>query len=148
MARRTDPSAETVRLVRERDDWRCARCAGWGPLSTQHRVARGMGGTRWPGIHLPANLLTLCGSGTTGCHGWVESHPEWATTHGWSVSSHDRDDVHLLPVWTWRGWGLLATDGLWLPVDEHPGVPGCTCSCQPIETTPGVWDTPEGSTTT
>lgn len=148
MARGTDPSAETVRLVRERDDWRCARCAGWGPLSTQHRVARGMGGTRHPLINGPANLLTLCGSGTTGCHGWVESHPVWAEAHGWSVRRHDLEDAHLLPVWTWRGWGLLATTSEWLPVDDHPGVPGCGCSCRPLETTTGVWDTPEGSTTT
>jgi len=141
MARRTDAPAETVRLVRERDDWRCARCAGWGPLSTQHRVARGMGGTRWLGINLPSNLLTLCGSGTTGCHGWVESHPEWAQAHGWSVSVHGRDQVHLIHVWTWRGWVRLNPDGTLMQLHEATGVSGCTCGCRPLETT-GVWDTP------
>lgn len=44
----------------------CVRCgrraAGW-----HHRVAEGRGGPtdRW-------NCVPLCGSGTTGCHGWVE----------------------------------------------------------------------------
>lgn len=141
MARGTDPSAATVRLVRERDDWRCARCAGWGPLSTQHRVARGMGGTRWPGINLPSNLLTLCGSGTTGCHGWVEAHPQWSKAHGWSVlRGVDPADVD---VWTWRGWvRLTATGGIVRVLQGHPGVAGCDCGCRPLETTTGVWDTP------
>ena len=144
MTRRTDPSAETVRLVRERDDWRCARCAGWGPLSTQHRVARGMGGSRWAGINLPSNLLTLCGSGTTGCHGWVEGHPLWAMGHGWAVSKYDREAVSRLPVWTWRGWVYLTEQGRAWAVDDHPGLAGCDCGCRPLETTTGVWDTPMG----
>lgn len=110
-----------------------------------------MGGTRWPGINLPSNLLTLCGSGTTGCHGWVEHHPTWAKAHGWSISQHGR---HLfstvsVAVWTWRGWGFLRDDGTWLPRLDHPGVEGCTCGCRPLETTTGVWDTPttEGNRT-
>lgn len=146
MARRTSPDAETVRLVRERDDWRCARCGGWGPLSTQHRVARGMGGSRWPGINLPSNLITLCGSGTTGCHGWVEHHPGWARAHGWSVSAHERERVGVIPVWTWRGWVRLA-HGEAEVLPGRPGVTGCDCGCRPLETTTGVWDTPEGITT-
>lgn len=32
-----------------------------------HRLPRGQGGT-----DTPACLMHLCGSGTTGCHGWVE----------------------------------------------------------------------------
>lgn len=147
MARRTDPDAATVKLVRERDDWRCARCAGWGPLSTQHRVARGMGGTRWPGINLPSNLLTLCGSGTTGCHGWVEAHPAWSKAHGWSVPTWQADEVVTVPVWTWRGWVWLAEDGRLIVADAlspggHHGVRGCDCGCRPTETRPGLWEQP------
>lgn len=141
MARRTDPDATTVRLVRERDDWRCARCAGWGPLSTQHRVARGMGGTRWPGINEPANLLTLCGSGTTMCHGWVEAHPAWAADHGWSIRQHRRDLAPHVPVWTWRGWVQLSPDGTLTTLHDHRGVPGCVCGCVPVNPIPDLWDT-------
>lgn len=142
MARNTDADPTTVRLVRERDDWRCARCAGWGPLTTQHRVARGMGGTRWAGINAPANLVTLCGSGTTMCHGWVESHPSWAAAHGWSVRTADRDLVALTPVWTWRGWVRLRADGHLTRLPHHGGVPGCPCGCRPLPDTTDLWATP------
>jgi len=102
-----------------------------------------MGGSRWEGINDPANLITLCGTGTTGCHGWVESHPEWAKAHGWSVSVHQRDQVAQTPVWTWRGWVRLVY-GVALPAREYDGVDGCMCGCRPLETTTGVWDTPMG----
>lgn len=114
-ARRTGPSARTVRVVRERDDWRCVRCAAVGLLSTQHRIARGMGGSSDPRINQPSNLITLCGSGTTGDHGWVEAHPDlakavglacprWADPTGWGV-------------WTRRGWLFLDNDGAVTEVD-------------------------------
>lgn len=137
--RRTDPTAATVRMVRERDDWRCARCGGWGPLSTQHRVARGMGGSRQPWKNEPANLLTLCGSGTTGCHGWIERRPAWAEAHGWSARQYVGDQVWRIPVWTWRGWVQLYETGLLAPRPEHPGVPDCDCSCRATETPAGLW---------
>lgn len=91
-----------------------------------------MGGSRWPGINLPSNLLTLCGSGTTGCHGWVEGHPEWAKAQGWSVSVYERDHVATIPVWTWRGWVHLRADGTF----------GLMHGPAPLATTTGVWDTP------
>lgn len=140
--RRTDPAPATVRLVRERDDWRCARCAGWGPLSTQHRVARGMGGTRSAWINEPPNLLTLCGSGTTQCHGWVERHPTWAQAHGWSVSRHQWQVVDAAPVWTWRGWVRLRPDGTLRQSVAYPGVSGCDCGCRSVETPAGLWSAP------
>lgn len=127
MTRRTDPDAATVRRVRERDDWRCARCAGWGPLTTQHRRARGMGGSRLPDTNDPANLLTLCGSGTTLCHGWTEHHPTWARAHGWAVSFYANPAT--TPVWTWRGWVLLLTGGGLEQLPDYPGVTGCACGC-------------------
>jgi len=107
-----------------------------------------MGGTRWPGINLPSNLLTLCGSGTTGCHGWVEHHPKAAQAHGWSVARY-QPDPQSVPVWTWRGWVCLLSDGRLIELGEgHHGISGygtgCTCGCQPLTTTSGVWDTPMG----
>lgn len=41
-----------------------------------HRDPRGMGGTK--AADTPENLVHLCGSGTTGCHGWIESHRDRA----------------------------------------------------------------------
>lgn len=110
MARRTDAPAATVKLVRERDGHACVSCGRTRDLTTQHRRARGMGGSRWPGINLPSNLLTLCGSGTTGCHGWVEERPSQAKDLGLAVSQH-HPNPGAVPVFTWRGWLLLNDDG-------------------------------------
>lgn len=93
---------------------RCARCGRAGafgalPLNTHHRRPRGMGGTKRGDANGLANLLTLCGSGTTGCHGWVESHRAEARAAGLLVSLHaDPQDV---PVQTWRGLLLLDNAG-------------------------------------
>jgi hypothetical protein len=101
----------------------CARCgAATGrphPLSTQHRQARGMGGTSRTAVNLPSNLLTLCGSGTTGCHGWVEAHPAESRANGWSVPSWETPAR--IPVLTWRGWMQLDdAGGLELLPDYEP----------------------------
>lgn len=46
-----------------------------------------MGGTRWPGINSPANLMLVCGSGTTLCHGVIENYRAGAVAAGWLVLS-------------------------------------------------------------
>lgn len=133
MARRTDPLAAVVRQVRERDLGRCARCGHADisrPLTSQHRVGRGMGGSRADWINQPQNLLTLCGSGTTGCHGWVEHHPREAQAHGWAVSRYAGDPAGV-PAWTWRGWLMLHADGTASELEDYQGVAGCPCGCRP-----------------
>lgn len=75
---------------------RCERCGGrldtWSGMSVHHRRPRGMGGTRRPDTM--ANLLVLCGSGTTGCHGEVEANRFWARGAGLLVSQQrDPADV-------------------------------------------------------
>ncbi len=74
--RDTGPDRRTRALVLERDGYQCARCGrpagpGTGPYSLQHRKARGVGGD-----NSPANLLLLCGSATTLCHGHVEARTD------------------------------------------------------------------------
>lgn len=99
---RTGPDKSTVAAVLERAGYRCEAC---GKLvgdergvdySIQHRKCRGMGGTKWFGINLPSNLLVLCGSGTTGCHGYVEEHPTEAMALGYAVSRYK--DPFTVPV--------------------------------------------------
>lgn len=86
-ARATGPDVDTREKVRWRDKDRCRRC-GKSTWQIHHRKPRGMGGTRDPLVNSPANLVLLCGSGTTGCHGWVEQHRTEARQQGWLVSQH------------------------------------------------------------
>jgi hypothetical protein len=53
--------------------------------SIHHRADRGMGGSKAPWMNLPSNLVVLCGSGTTGCHGFVTNHKRDAVAEGFSV---------------------------------------------------------------
>lgn len=87
--RSTGPSKDVRELVLGRSGYRCEICGN--PLgqnqfySIHHRVPRGMGGTDRPELNLPSNLLSLCGSGTTGCHGYIESNRQEAYEKGWIV---------------------------------------------------------------
>lgn len=53
-------------------DYPCQWC-GERAASWQHRVKQSHGGP-WDTF----NCVPLCGSGTTGCHGFVEANLEWA----------------------------------------------------------------------
>jgi hypothetical protein len=71
-----------AKLVDARDHYACIRCGQHLSItagSRHHRQRRAIGG------HTVANLILLCGSGTTGCHGWVHSHPESSRAAGWIV---------------------------------------------------------------
>lgn len=49
-------------------------------------------------LWLPSNGLAVCGSGTTGCHGWMTSgHVAEAHDWGWDVRS-------AWDPWEWRVW--------------------------------------------
>lgn len=68
-------------LVTLRDEGMCVRCRRVGAVTNfDHRKNRSQGG-RWSA----ANGQTLCGTGTTGCHGFVTSHPALAYVEGWGV---------------------------------------------------------------
>lgn len=91
MSPRTGPTADVAELVLVRADYRCEHCGIGinGPIgfSRQHRVARGMGGTRAAWINRPSNLLVMCGSATTGCHQLAESRDP--AMHGWWLHRHE-----------------------------------------------------------
>ncbi len=87
----TGPTSEVEALVQARDSWHCVVCGqpirgqqGWD-WSIHHRQNRGSGGTSDPAINYTSNLLTVCGNGTTGCHGRIESYRTDAKSRGWIV---------------------------------------------------------------
>lgn len=89
-------------------DGRCAGCGRTSPLTCQHRRARGKGGTSLRAVGDAANGLPLCGSGTTGCHGWAEAHPTYAALLGWRLTSGQTVED---PFWTAQyGWRRYVAD--------------------------------------
>lgn len=91
-------------LIGDRDYRRCVRCGVIGAHNRHHRLLRSQGGR-----DLGSNLISLCGSGTTGCHGWVHANPEQAQRGGWVVRS-DMDPHHVPLLCFMRGWVLLRDD--------------------------------------
>ena len=69
--------------VLERDRYCCALCGRsiqGAQYSLHHR--RGRGGAA---PHTPENLITLCGSGISGCHGEVHRNPAASYASGFMV---------------------------------------------------------------
>lgn len=63
-------------------------------------------GTHWDDV---TNIGALCGSGVTGCHGYVEANPKIAESEGWHCRPWQ--DPAEIPV-LYRGqWARLTADG-------------------------------------
>ena len=114
----TDVPAKVRAAVLARDDHTCQRCGRYlvhQPYSLQHRRPRGMGGAADP--HTMANLVVLCGTATTGCHGDVESHRSRATRDGWLVPAGVSPEEW--PVW--RATHQWEQPGVgWVECEPHP----------------------------
>lgn len=104
-------SQESVDLVYLRSGGCCERCGASSSLrwSIHHRQARGMGGSKDVTANLPANLLLLCGSGTEGCHGHIESFRGQAYVDGFLV--HKWETPADIPVKLVNGWRVLDNAG-------------------------------------
>lgn len=92
-----------------RETQRCARCGVFitNNGSRHHRKLKSRGG----GDEV-SNGVLLCGSGTTGCHGWAHANPTTARLGGFIVASHeDPRDVPILHAI--HGRILLDDDGGW-----------------------------------
>jgi hypothetical protein len=120
--RSAGPTAETRSLVVARDRGRCVAC-GRETAQLQHRRARGMGGTADPAANQPANLVLLCGSATTGCHGRAEDRRDpWGERQGYVIRHGAGVPAAAdTPLW-WHGQAVVLDDaGGWKPHQQTDG---------------------------
>ncbi|HEY5785857.1 MAG TPA: hypothetical protein VIT65_13870 [Microlunatus sp.] len=103
-------------IVAQRSGGRCEAvidyvCTGIAE-SMHHRRKHGR-------VWKPSNVIHVCGSGTTGCHGWIEAHPEKAHSLGlWLWDYEDPDAESIKMRWEHaRAWWWLDDEGL-LHYDE------------------------------
>ena len=95
-----------------RAGFQCEICGRWNADNAHHRKNRSQGGR-----NELSNLMLLCGSGTTGCHGFVTEHPSTAAHHGWRVKSFQTPSDVAVSV---RGrWVRLCDDGSVVPVQQE-----------------------------
>jgi hypothetical protein len=100
-------------LVLARSNGVCEVCGQARATNVHHRMPRGMGGTNRP-IESPAWLLHVCGSGTTGCHGRIESDRTRAQAAGWLLVGQETPETR--PARLWFGTVVLDDQGDYLPV--------------------------------
>ena len=131
--RRMPPGEARAReLVAARAGGRCEICRGPAPRTFSHRKPTSLGG-----LWAPSNGLRACGSGTTGCHGWIEANPVWAEFAGFrvrSVGDPAVEPVWVWPVLAWPGWVTLDDDGGYVYDDVQ--------SPKPVHLPPQVPDAP------
>lgn len=114
------PTREVCDFVDERDNRRCVICGRslYGVQSSRHhRMLRSQAPKRIK--HTVQNLMDVCGSGTTDCHGYIHAHPGESYANGWLV--HSWLDPLDVPVKTYRGWVLFDAEGGQRNVDEEVG---------------------------
>ena len=110
-------------LVRARDGHLCQMCGRSivdYPSSIHHRINKGNGGSAK--YERASLLIRMCGTGTTGCHGWVTTEPRRAGLWGWLLPRNNPDiDPTAEPILTYRGWVTLDDEGNLTPyVREMP----------------------------
>lgn len=101
---------KTRRALHARANDCCEMCGVWGATNAHHRRNQSQGGP-----DTLSNLLLLCGSGTTGCHGRIGREPMIAEWVGWTIRDTSRSDrVRVLRfdvITGERGFCLLDDDG-------------------------------------
>lgn len=102
------------RLVDARDSGFCRRCGRptWdGDFSRHHRIPHGAGGSAR--VDRASVVVTLCGSGTTGCHGHIEQYREESEILGYLLPKLNADiDPEQEPIFVHEfGWVVLGDDG-------------------------------------
>lgn len=78
-------SPKVRQTIWERDGYACIICGRYSE-QIHHRRPKAKGGTSVAWVGEVPNGIVLCGSGTTGCHGWVHDHPAQSRSRGWIIS--------------------------------------------------------------
>lgn len=99
-------------VVRERSGGLCELaipgiCLGRA-VNMHHRRKEGR-------VWAASNVLDACGSGTDGCHGYVEANPSWAREEGFWLFTGDGEPAEVSCHIRWsnqRSWWLLDDDGM------------------------------------
>ena len=102
---------KTRAALRLRASQCCERCGKWGANNAHHRKNKSQGGP-----DTLSNLVLLCGSGCTGCHGWVTVNPDAAEAVGLTIKGTQAipymEPVLRFDIYTGdSGWVLLNDDG-------------------------------------
>lgn len=105
----TGLSTKTRRLVADRDRGMCLRCGARG-TNVQHRIGRGMGGTSRAEVNDLSALVTMCGSGTTGCHGHITANPTEAYATGWAIRRSASERPSEVPLTDLQGRQFFLTE--------------------------------------
>jgi hypothetical protein len=96
--------------VKKRDRGVCVKCLRVHPIhgvNWDHRKNASQGG-----LVVASNGQLLCGSGTTGCHGWKTNSPARACAEGWAVPGWA--DPLTYPARRWQSTGLGTFELIWV----------------------------------
>lgn len=112
-------SPKARELIYARDDARCYHCGTTEGLGLQHRIGRGIGGSKL--LNVPSNLLTFCNLTNTA----MESDPvlaEHARAMGWKLRRGSEQALVVIPAYdsTDQQWFLLDDDYNRTVVDSGP----------------------------
>jgi hypothetical protein len=125
--------ADAYELVTLRDAGVCVKCRRVHPVfgvNRDHRKDRSVGG-----LTVASNLQLLCGSGTTGCHGWKSANPKEAAAEGWAVPGWPSADPKKWPARRWirtdfgtlrLAWVLYDDDGGWIEITKSQAATAMT----------------------
>ena len=107
---------EAYEIATHRDADTCQKCRRAKGTNRDHRKNRSQGG-----LTFASNLQLLCGTGTTGCHGWVTANPEDAVTDGWAVPGWPKADWREWPARRWVRHGHGYLELRWVLYDDIGG---------------------------
>lgn len=103
-------NAKEFKSYLKRDNGRCYHCGKAGDdLIPQHRVGRGMGGSKSAARNSPSNIITFCSY----ANGLLESDASFArlgASRGWKLASWQLSDAEPVYDASTGSWWLLDND--------------------------------------